>query len=257
MKRIFLLSFVLLSVSLLKAQVKTTKTTTAKPVTKTVAAKPVTKNVPAKPVAKTAAVVKKAPIDKSVKVKITTDSGVILIKLYDSTPLHRDNFVKLVKEHFYDSLMFHRVIPEFMIQGGDPTSKKAAAGTMLGMGGSEMERIPAEFINSYFHKKGALAAARDGNPEKKSSAVQFYIVEGRKYSTDELNMMEQQQGIKFSPEQRLAYSTIGGTPFLDKSYTVFGETISGLDVISKIANAPRDGMNRPLGDIRMKMEIVK
>ncbi len=195
--------------------------------------------------------------DKSIRVKITTDSGVIVIKLYDNTPLHRDNFVKLVKEGFYDSLLFHRVIPNFMIQGGDPLSKDAPAGMMLGNGGSEHERIPAEFVKGYFHKKGALAAARDGNPAKASSYCQFYIVEGKKYNDEELNQIEMGTGIKFTPAERQAYKTVGGTPFLDHNYTVFGETISGFDVIDKITNASRDAQNRPLGDIRMKMEVMK
>lgn len=205
--------------------------------------------------AKTAVVLPKK--DKSIRVKITTDSGVIIVKLYDSTPLHRDNFVKLVKEGFYDSLMFHRVIPMFMIQGGDPTSKKAPEGMMLGNGGGDHERIPAEFVNSYFHKKGALAAARDGNPEKASSYCQFYLVEGKKYTEEELNQIEQGKGIKFSPAERVIYESIGGTPFLDHNYTVFGETVSGLEVIDKITGMSRDAQNRPLDDIRMKMEVMK
>lgn len=195
--------------------------------------------------------------DKSVRVKITTDSGIIIVKLYDSTPLHRDNFIKLVKEGFYDSLMFHRVIPQFMIQGGDPTSKTASPGTMLGMGGGDMARIPAEFKPFLFHKKGALAAARDGNPEKASSACQFYLVEGKTWTDAELDNIQMQKGVRYTSEQRQAYKTIGGTPFLDQDYTVFGEVVSGLEVIGKIVNVPRDGNNRPLGDVRMKMELMK
>jgi peptidyl-prolyl cis-trans isomerase B (cyclophilin B) len=144
-----------------------------------------------------------------------------------------------------------------MIQGGDPMSKNATAGSMLGMGGGDMARIPAEFRPYLFHKKGALAAARDGNPEKASSACQFYIVEGRVSNDKELDMIQQQKGIKFSPEQRQAYTTVGGTPFLDQDYTVFGEVVSGLEVIDKIINVPRDANNRPLGDVRMKMELLK
>ena len=213
-----------------------------------------------KPVAVKKAVSFKPPVIKKIpgiRVKLTTDSGVIVIRLSDSTPLHRDNFVKLVTQHFFDSLLFHRVIPGFMIQGGDPLSKNAEPGTMLGMGGGDMDRIPAEFRTSLFHKKGVLAAARDGNPEKASSACQFYIVQGRKYSDDELNMMEAQMMRKFSPAQRLAYKTVGGTPFLDMNYTVFGEVEKGLEVIDKIAAVPQDGSNRPLGDIRMKIELIK
>jgi cyclophilin family peptidyl-prolyl cis-trans isomerase len=196
-------------------------------------------------------------IDNSIKVKITTDSGIIVVKLYDSTPLHRDNFAKLVKEGFYDSLLFHRVISNFMIQGGDPNSKNAQEGVMLGAGGGDMERIPAEFKPNLFHKKGTLCAARDGNPEKASSACQFYIVQGKKYTDDELNGMEMQMGKKFSVQERLAYKTIGGTPQLDQNYTVFGEVIKGLNVIDKIASVQKGMADRPLGDVRMKMEIIK
>lgn len=192
-----------------------------------------------------------------VKIKISTDSGTIIVQLSDSTPLHRDNFVKLVKEGFYDSLLFHRVIPQFMIQGGDPSSKYAMPGTGLGNGGADMARIPAEFKPSLFHKKGVLAAARDGNPEKASSACQFYLVEGRVQTEEQLNMIEERNGIKYSPEQRAAYTSIGGTPQLDNNYTVFGEVISGLEVITKIVNVPRNRQNRPLGDVRMHLEIMK
>jgi cyclophilin family peptidyl-prolyl cis-trans isomerase len=196
-------------------------------------------------------------IDNSIKVKITTDSGIIVVKLYDSTPLHRDNFAKLVKAGFYDSLLFHRVISNFMIQGGDPNSKNAQAGVMLGGGGGDMERIPAEFKPSLFHKKGTLCAARDGNPEKASSACQFYIVQGSKIGDDQLNGMDMQRTVKYTPEQRMIYKTIGGTPFLDMNYTVFGEVIKGLNVIDKIASVQKGMADRPEGDVRMKMEIIK
>jgi cyclophilin family peptidyl-prolyl cis-trans isomerase len=211
------------------------------------------------PTSKTKTVVKYPPIkkDNMVRVLIKTDSGIMIIKLYDSTPLHRDNFIKLVKEKFYDSLLFHRIIPEFMIQGGDPLSKNAPSGTMLGSGGGEMTRIPAEFRTSYIHKKGALAAARDGNPEKASSACQFYIVQGKKVTDAELDMMEQRKGMKYTAEQRNIYKTAGGTPFLDQEYTVYGEVVSGMDVIRKIVSAPRDKADRPLGDIHMSMELLK
>lgn len=208
--------------------------------------------------AKASAAQKRPPArDKSIRVKITTDSGIIIVKLYDSTPLHRDNFVKLVKQGFYDSLLFHRVIPQFMIQGGDPLSKNAKAGEMLGMGGSDMARIPAEFRPNLFHKKGALAAARDGNPERASSACQFYLVEGKVYTDQELDMIQQSKGVVYTPAQRQVYKTIGGTPFLDQDYTVFGEVEKGIEVIAKIVNVPRDAGNRPLGDVRMRMELLK
>ena len=202
-------------------------------------------------------IVKKAIPDNSIKIKIVTDSGTMIVKLYDSTPLHRDNFLKLVKEGFYDSLMFHRIIQGFMVQGGDPNSKNAEPGTILGGGGGDMMRIPAEFKKSIIHKKGALAAARDGNPEKASSACQFYIVQGKVLSDAELDMMEQRIGSKYSLEQRNIYKKIGGTAMLDQNYTVFGEVISGLEVVDKIARAPKAPGDRPIGDIRMKMEVVK
>ncbi len=224
-----------------------------------------------KPVIKARPVAKKTlptkVIDNSIKVKITTDSGVIVVKLYDSTPLHRDNFVKLVSEHFYDSLIFHRVISGFMIQGGDPQSKYAQPGAMLGSGGGDMTRIPAEFNPTLFHKKGTLCAARDGNPEKASSACQFYIVQGSKMTDEQLDGMDKQRVVldgmgrqlvvKYTPEQRMIYKTIGGTPFLDMNYTVFGEVIKGLEVIDKIASVQKGQADRPIGDVRMKMEIIK
>jgi cyclophilin family peptidyl-prolyl cis-trans isomerase len=213
-----------------------------------------------KPVAAKKAVAFKPPVIKKVpgiRVKLTTDSGVMIIRLYDSTPLHRDNFVKLINEHFFDSLLFHRVIKDFMIQGGDPLSKNAEPGTMLGSGGGEMQRIPGEFRPTLFHKKGVLAAARDGNPEKASSACQFYIVQGKKYTDADLNMMEIQMAQKFSKAQRLVYKTKGGVPFLDMNYTVFGEVESGQKVIDKIASVPTAPGDRPLSDIRMKIELVK
>lgn len=222
------------------------------------------KKVPVKKkpvITKKAVVVKPQVIKKlpGIRIKLTTDSGIIVLRLYDSTPLHRDNFVKLVESHFYDSLIFHRVIKDFMIQGGDPLSKNAQPGEMLGSGGGDMARIPAEFRPTLFHKKGVLAAARDGNPEKASSACQFYIVQGKKFNDEELNILEPQMGRKFSTTQRLAYKTVGGTPFLDMNYTVFGEVESGLPVVEKIASVITNGSpyDRPLGDIRMKMEVVK
>ena len=183
--------------------------------------------------------------------------GVIVIRLYDATPKHRDNFVKLVKQGFYDSLLFHRIIQGFMIQGGDPLSKNAKPGEMLGMGGGDMERIPAEFNPQLIHKKGALCAARDGNPEKASSACQFYIVQGKPSANEELDMIGQQNGIKYTPEQKKIYNTIGGTPFLDMSYTVYGEVVSGIEVVDKIAAAEKEPGDRPKKDIRMKMELMK
>lgn len=191
------------------------------------------------------------------KVKITTDMGEIIVRLYDATPKHRDNFVKLVNEGFYNGLLFHRIIQGFMIQGGDPLSKNAPSGTMLGMGGGEMARIPAEFNKNLIHKKGALAAARDGNPEKASSACQFYIVQGQPTPIQQLNMIAQQKKMSYTKKQQNTYATLGGTPFLDMDYTVFGEVIKGLDVVDKIAAAAKDGSDRPLKDIHMSMEVLQ
>ena len=191
------------------------------------------------------------------KVKITTDMGEMVVLLYDATPKHRDNFIKLVQQGFYDSLLFHRIIQGFMVQGGDPLSKNAAAGAMLGMGGGEMQRIPAEFNRNIIHKKGALAAARDGNPEKASSACQFYIVQGSPISADQLKMMGQQKGLEYTPAQVDAYEKLGGTPFLDMEYTVFGELVSGFDVLDKIAAVEKNQYDRPNTDVHMKMELVK
>lgn len=257
MKKLLLFTTVLLSVFCATAQVKSTTakkpaTTLKKPVT--TAKKPVA--LPGR-ISTTRVATKIDMSAPGTYIKITTDSGQIFVRLYDSTTLHRDNFVKMVKEKKYDSLMFHRVIPGFMIQGGDPTSKNAPGGTMLGSGGGDMQRIPAEIMPKYIHKKGALAAARDGNPEKASSAMQFYLVDGQLVSDEELNTYEQNRGEKYTPGQRAIYKSVGGTAMLDGNYTVFGETISGLNVIDKIAKAARDQNNRPLGDIRMKMEILK
>ena len=190
---------------------------------------------------------------------ITTDYGNMVLKLYNKTPLHRDNFIKLVKEHFYDSLLFHRVIKDFMIQGGDPESKHAKPGELLGEG-SLKYTIPAEFDTSLFHKKGALAAAREAendNPQKRSSSTQFYIVEGKTYTNDQMDRMEEKLHIKIPENHREIYRAIGGDPFLDMNYTVFGEVISGFDVIDKIAHMATDDNNRPLQNIRMKITLLK
>lgn len=242
-----------------------------------------------------------------IKVMIVTDYGTIKIKLYNETPLHRDNFVKLTKEHYFDSLLFHRVIKNFMIQGGDPDSKRAPYGTLLGDGGPSYT-IPAEINQKLYHKKGVLAAARESdldNPLQASSGSQFYIVQGRVFTDSLLKIqakritkmklfnqiinrpenkeyLEKYKGYakadktdsvkyiydiidkkvetelpntpmySFSEEQRLAYTTIGGTPHLDNSYTVFGEVYEGLEVIDKIASEATDKNARPQSDVRIK-----
>lgn len=195
-----------------------------------------------------------ATIDRIVEIK--TDFGVMKVKLYNATPQHRDNFIKLVQAGFYDSLLFHRVIRGFMIQGGDPLSKNAQPGVMLG-NGDVGYTVPAEFVDSIFHKKGALCAARTENPEKASSGCQFYIVQGQAYTPEQLNMMEIQRRIKLNDAQKNIYMTLGGTPFLDHNYTVFGEVIEGLDVIDKIAAVQTAPGDRPVQDVRMYMKVVQ
>lgn len=200
--------------------------------------------------------------DRKRDVALVTTEGTIVLRLYDSTPLHRDNFLRLVKSHYYDSVLFHRVIQNFMIQAGDPNSKRAIAHQPLGNGGPDYT-IPAEFRTTLFHKKGVLAAARDNNPEKRSSASQFYIVQGRTFTDKELDSVEivRLGGRKLLPEQREYYKTIGGTPQLDQNYTVFGEVVKGLDVVDKIAATPtskEQDRDRPLQDIRIiKAKLVK
>ena len=244
------------------------------------------------------------------KVKINTSEGEIIVRLYDETPKHRDNFLKLAREGYFDGTLFHRVIKDFMIQGGDPDSKGAPAGAMLGTGGPDYT-IPAEFVYpQLFHKRGALSAARQAdevNPEKASSGSQFYIVWGKIYKPQELKQMERQMSMQqeqsifnslvakhrkeimdlrrnrdhaglqalqdeliaetkatclkmpkptFTEEQRQAYTTIGGTPFLDNQYTVFGEVESGLEVVEKIQNCETGRADRPKKDISMTVEVT-
>ncbi len=216
----------------------------------------------AKPAAKQATTVKKAVVATARLVEIKSDYGTMVVKLYDSTPFHRDNFIKLVKEGFYDSLLFHRVIQGFMIQGGDPQSKYADSGAMLGNGEAAGNMIPAEFNKSLYHKKGALAMARTDNPEKASSNCQFYIVEGKPADDNLLNQVEcnirqgGNVGFYYNDATRKIYKTIGGTPFLDQNYTVFGEVVKGLDVIDKIAGVEKDSNDRPLTNVRMKMRML-
>ena len=244
------------------------------------------------------------------KVIIKTSEGDITVRLYDETPRHRDNFIKLAKEGFYDGTLFHRVIKDFMIQGGDPESKAAPKGKMLGAGGTGYT-IPAELqYPQLFHKRGALSAARLGdevNPARESSGCQFYIVWGKQYKSAELKQMERQLAMQreqevfnslvkehhdeimtlrrnrdraslqtlqdklvdetkavcakegrptFTPEQVEAYTTVGGTPFLDNQYTVFGEVEQGLDVVERIQACATSRTDRPVDDIVMTMEVV-
>ncbi|MEM1318777.1 MAG: peptidylprolyl isomerase [Bacteroidota bacterium] len=192
-------------------------------------------------------------------VEIETDFGTMTVLLYDATPQHRDNFIKLADEGFYDGLLFHRVINGFMIQGGDPDSKNAKSGQPLGSGGPGY-MVPAEFVDTLIHVKGALAAARIGgpaNPKKKSSGSQFYIVQGSPVPAARLNVIEAQKDLRYSSEHREAYTTMGGTPFLDKEYTVFGQVIKGLEVIDKIAAVNTSAADRPKKDVKMKIRVIK
>ena len=190
------------------------------------------------------------------KINIDTNYGRIVIRLYNETPLHRNNFIKLVKTGFYDSCLFHRVINGFMIQGGDPNSKNSDKGEMLGMGGPGYT-IPAEINPKFYHKKGAIAAARKGdavNPLKESSGSQFYIVQGQVFTKEQINAFIS-MGKVFTEQQIKDYTTIGGTPHLDGEYTVFGEITEGFDVLDKIAALPVDAYNRPLQDVIYTMTL--
>ena len=196
-------------------------------------------------------------------VLLLTDSGSIVLRLSDSTPLHRNNFLMLVKQGYYDSVLFHRVIQYFMIQSGDPNSKQAKKEDHLGNGGPSIN-IPAEFRVTLFHKRGALAAARMGddvNPKKESSGSQFYILQGKKFTAAGLDSVEtyRLKGRKIPAAERQVYETIGGSPHLDQNYTVFGEVVSGMEVVDRIAatqTRPED--NRPLVDTKIiKASLVK
>lgn len=192
-------------------------------------------------------------------VQIETNYGNMLVELYDATPDHRDNFVKLAEKGFYDDLLFHRVINGFMIQGGDPNSRGADEKVRLGSGGPPYQ-IPAEFNEEYVHIKGALAAARQPdnvNPEKKSSGSQFYIVHGNSVTDDRLDQIEYRKGIEYSPEQRDTYKAKGGYPPLDGDYTVFGMVIEGLEVVNKIAEVETARGDRPKEGVVMKIKVIK
>ena len=198
-----------------------------------------------------------------VHVEISTSLGTMVVELFDDTPIHRDNFVKLVNEGFYDDLLFHRVIEGFMVQGGDPDSRGAAPGKRLGSGGPGYT-LAAEIDSSHVHLKGALSAARQGdqvNPEKRSSGSQFYIVQGAKYAGSKLANFESRiqsshPDFAYTEEQRAQYATLGGTPHLDMEYTVFGQIIEGLDIVDSIAAVRTARGDRPLEDVTMRMRIV-
>lgn len=199
--------------------------------------------------------------DRKKDVLLQTSYGDIIIRLSDSTPLHRDNFIKLTKIGFYDSVLFHRVIKNFMIQAGDPDSKNAPAGKPLGNGGPGY-RIPAEFRQSLFHKKGVIAAARDNNPEKASSASQFYITQGKVHTDGSLDTIETDRLKRKIPVAvREVYKTVGGVPHLDQNYTVFGEVIKGIEVVDKIASVQTSkgpDRDRPVENVVIiKAKLIK
>jgi cyclophilin family peptidyl-prolyl cis-trans isomerase len=197
--------------------------------------------------------------EKGTRAIIETNFGNIEILLYDETPLHRDNFIKLAKDEIYKDLLFHRVIKNFMVQGGDPNSRNATKGELLGSSSSGVD-IPAEINPKFYHKKGAIAAARKSdqvNPVRASSGSQFYIVIGNVISVEQLNQIASRANSNpFSEKQIHDYTTIGGTPHLDGAYTVFGEVISGIEIIEKIALMPVDSYNRPLEDVKFSVIIM-
>jgi peptidyl-prolyl cis-trans isomerase B (cyclophilin B) len=180
----------------------------------------------------------------------------MIAEIFDSTPLHQDNFVKLVEQSYYDSLLFHRVIQGFMIQGGDPDSRNAPPSKTLGSGGPNYT-VKAEFLDSLAHVKGALAAARTNNPQKRSSGSQFYIVQGKPVTEQMLNQQEGKSGFRYPSHVREMYLENGGTPFLDQGYTVFGRVIEGLEVIDRIAAQPTTTADRPAEDIWMVIRLIR
>ncbi|MBO9593610.1 MAG: peptidylprolyl isomerase [Niabella sp.] len=198
-------------------------------------------------------------------VLLRTNYGDMILRLSDETPLHRDNFIKLVKSRYYNNVLFHRVIRQFMIQSGDPDSRKAPGGKPLGEGGPGYT-VPAEFRPELFHRKGALAAAREGdgvNPQKASSGSQFYIVQGKVWTSGGLDTLEIKRlnGRKIPAAYREAYTTIGGTPHLDQNYTVFGQLIKGEAVLDQIAAVPTSkgqDRDRPIRNVRiLKAKMIK
>lgn len=205
--------------------------------------------------------------ETEVRVMISTSYGDIIVKLYEKTPLHKANFIKLAQEQYFDSTLFHRVIERFMIQGGDPDSKHAKPGQLLGNGGPNYT-IPLEYVPEYIHKRGVIAMGRENddiNPRMESAASQFYIVQGKVFNDEMLDTLYRKiarhhngaKGPVYTPEQRKIYKTIGGTPHLDMFYTPFGEVISGMEVVDKIAAVKTDTNDRPLFDIPMTVRILK
>jgi peptidyl-prolyl cis-trans isomerase B (cyclophilin B) len=193
-------------------------------------------------------------------IALETSAGTMIVHLFDATPLHRDNFLKLIEEQYYNNLLFHRVIKGFMIQSGDPNSKNAPKGKELGTGGPSYN-IKNEISDTLFHVKGALAAARtpdEVNPKKGSSGSQFYIVHGKSVTESQLEKNELEKNFRYTDEARKKYIQNGGFPDLDMNYTVFGQVISGMEVIDKIASTETDKRDRPLSDIKiLNIQVIK
>ena len=199
------------------------------------------------------------------EVLLETTEGNIRIALYDETPKHRDNFLKLTKMHVYDSLLFHRVIKDFMIQSGDPNSKNAKPGQQLGTGDFDYTQEPEFRLPQIFHRRGCVAMAREPdivNPEMRSSACQFYIVWGKRFSSADIEKAQERLDtmthgrIKLTPEMIKAYKSVGGTPHLDGQYTVFGEVTEGLNIVERIQKAETDDFDRPFEDLRILRATV-
>lgn len=199
--------------------------------------------------------------EKEVVMVVETTMGTVEFKLYNETPLHRDNFIRLAEEHYFDSLLFHRIIDNFVIQGGDPNSKYAKPGEMLGDGEPDY-RVPAEFRleQGIFHHKGVVNAAREGddtNPDRESCASQFCFMMGSPMTDEQLDRaqarLDAQTGgqVKITPEMREVYKKVGGSPHLDGQYTVFGEVVKGMEVLEAIQKVETDAYDRPLEDVRM------
>ena len=199
--------------------------------------------------------------EKETVMVVETTMGTVEFKLYNETPLHRDNFIRLAEEHYFDSLLFHRIIDNFVIQGGDPNSKYAAPGELLGDGEPDY-RVPAEFRleQGLFHHKWVVNAAREGddtNPDRESCASQFCFMMGRPMTDEQLDRaqarLDAQTGgtVKLTPEMREVYRQVGGSPHLDGQYTVFGEVVSGMEVLEAMQKVATDGNDRPLEDVRM------
>ena len=199
------------------------------------------------------------------EVLLETTEGNIRIALYDETPQHRDNFLKLTRMHVYDSLLFHRVIKDFMIQSGDTNSKNAKPGQQLGTGDFDYTQEPEFRLPQILHRRGSVAMAREPdvvNPEMRSSACQFYIVWGKRFSSAEIEKAQERLDtvthgrVKLTPEMIKVYKSVGGTPHLDGQYTVFGEVTEGLDVVERIQKADTDDFDRPFEDIRILRATV-